>query len=318
MSSRPRRRIVLHAGLHKTGTTSAQTWLARRAPELARQGLLYPRSGRGRGSPAHHYLTFYERFPSRGRPGRLDMRAWTSLLAEVEAQDLPWTLVSSETLWRIDLGAMRQIRDHLADFEVHVVAFLRHPRTWIPSWYRQEVRTGRCHVDLRRWVARYPFTLRPGPILEDWEQVVGPGFVHLASYEEACRRGGTEGAILDLLERLGLSVDRCAIPPLSRPRNRTPDDDRIRAHHWIHTALPRALCGVAAGLLRRLPPGPLPGWVRELGRGVLPDPLVSADDLRWVDAQFTCSYEDFCRRRGLDPRRPGREATLTSAAPPAS
>jgi len=39
------RRVVLHAGLHKTGTTSLQSFLFGAGEALRRNGFIYPRAG---------------------------------------------------------------------------------------------------------------------------------------------------------------------------------------------------------------------------------------------------------------------------------
>jgi hypothetical protein len=49
------RRVLIHAGLHKTGTTALQRFLATAAEELRGQGVLYPNSGRPLDLPDAHY-----------------------------------------------------------------------------------------------------------------------------------------------------------------------------------------------------------------------------------------------------------------------
>jgi hypothetical protein len=52
------RRVLLHAGLHKTGSTALQRFLANAAEELRVQGLLYPVSGRPANSAGHHNIAW--------------------------------------------------------------------------------------------------------------------------------------------------------------------------------------------------------------------------------------------------------------------
>ena len=50
------RRVLLHVGLHKTGTTALQWYLSVAADQLREQGVLYPASGRlSRGAPGGHH-----------------------------------------------------------------------------------------------------------------------------------------------------------------------------------------------------------------------------------------------------------------------
>src|SRR5207248_9700162 len=49
------RRVLLHVGLHKTGTTALQLFLSNSAEHLQAQGVVYPRSGRPPESTAGHH-----------------------------------------------------------------------------------------------------------------------------------------------------------------------------------------------------------------------------------------------------------------------
>jgi hypothetical protein len=55
---RPRRRAIVHAGLHKTGTTAIQNYLGAHASEFLSKGFLYPQAGRLDGSAGHHNLAW--------------------------------------------------------------------------------------------------------------------------------------------------------------------------------------------------------------------------------------------------------------------
>jgi hypothetical protein len=50
--------FIIHVGLHKTGTTSIQNFLAKNALELKRNGFLYPNGGCPENSSAHHNLAW--------------------------------------------------------------------------------------------------------------------------------------------------------------------------------------------------------------------------------------------------------------------
>ncbi len=54
-----RKRLLVHAGLHKTGTTALQNFLASAADDLRQLGVLYPRSGRVQSS--HHNIAWQMR-----------------------------------------------------------------------------------------------------------------------------------------------------------------------------------------------------------------------------------------------------------------
>jgi hypothetical protein len=69
------RRVLLHAGLHKTGTTALQRFLSGVADELRGKGFLYPQSGRPQEAPdAQHNIAWQLGGDRRFRPsaGSLD------------------------------------------------------------------------------------------------------------------------------------------------------------------------------------------------------------------------------------------------------
>ena len=51
----PRRKLLLHIGIHKTGTTAIQYLLLHNAKLLAEQGFLVPQSGRPSYEPFGHH-----------------------------------------------------------------------------------------------------------------------------------------------------------------------------------------------------------------------------------------------------------------------
>ena len=58
-NSRRQRRVLLHVGLHKTGTTALQRFLSSAAAEFRAKGFLYPKSGRPEETPdAQHNIAW--------------------------------------------------------------------------------------------------------------------------------------------------------------------------------------------------------------------------------------------------------------------
>ncbi|QXD16183.1 hypothetical protein GQ464_004310 [Rhodocaloribacter litoris] len=79
------KKVFVHAGTHKTGSTSLQVFLAKTQVLLAEQGVLYPRSGRpdrkGVVSAGHHELAW----SLLGKHGVKTDEAWHQLANELEA-----------------------------------------------------------------------------------------------------------------------------------------------------------------------------------------------------------------------------------------
>ena len=105
------RRLLLHIGTEKTGTTSAQRWATEHRDLLAARGLLYPTAVMRGAQTAHHlipvvvhpYRPNNPTYNNLGVVTEADWRAlsdsyWDTLREEVETADCPTVLLSSELM----------------------------------------------------------------------------------------------------------------------------------------------------------------------------------------------------------------------------
>jgi hypothetical protein len=160
------KRIVIHAGFHKTGTSSAQAFLA----ENGR--VLWPVMALGLGYRFRPLLAAargYSTYRTRLRLARFDLRLHSYLKSQrLKTRDL---LISSEELsghlpGRGDLAdysaapvLMRRLEKGLRraypEAKLSFVFTLRHPETWWPSAYWEHVKSSRMVLDFDAFMARY-------------------------------------------------------------------------------------------------------------------------------------------------------------------
>lgn len=131
-------RLILHVGMHKTGTSALQALLRARTEELGRQGILYPTFGQHHDG-AHHHLwrDLVDEEASRGFAA--------SIMAEALASPRPieTVLLSSELLEKIGMDSRRSryVPSFLAHFDsVLVVYFMRNQSEVIQSIFKQWVK----------------------------------------------------------------------------------------------------------------------------------------------------------------------------------
>ena len=117
--------LVIHAGIHRTGTTSLQRTLARNRAALLAQGVAYP------GEAPNHQALAWELV--RGQSGAREV------LALVEARRRARRVVLSGEDFAIheDLGWLAAVA---ARHDVRVVIYLRRQDHWLMSWYNQHVK----------------------------------------------------------------------------------------------------------------------------------------------------------------------------------
>ena len=138
----PRRRLVVHVGTPKTGSTTIQAALAALEPELRQHGVHVPRSGRIGAGSAHHAdlprtLNAFRSNPARG--------AWPALVDELRRTDARQFVIPSEAFTRprhpAAVEAIACVADRCA-LEVHVVGYVRPQCQCFDSTYAQRVANG--------------------------------------------------------------------------------------------------------------------------------------------------------------------------------
>ena len=131
------RRLVLHVGGHKTGTTSLQALLTPDAPYLERSDMWTPDFGQGQDG-AHHHLIYR----LIGATSRIDQRDALSELRGLAAMEGRTCLISSEFIHHLMIFQPSVFRALIATFrtmfdEVKIVQVIRETASLINSRYQQ-------------------------------------------------------------------------------------------------------------------------------------------------------------------------------------
>ncbi len=136
-------RLVLHIGMHKTGSTSVQRFFARNRPLLRLLGITYPeaRDASGKRLPKHNHLFHaisHEKDKGAPHPVLGSSAALIEKLAEtVEGNGT--TVISAEGLSGEDPAFANAFAPLRGRFPVRVVVFLRRQDDWAQSFYKQMV-----------------------------------------------------------------------------------------------------------------------------------------------------------------------------------
>jgi hypothetical protein len=135
-----RRRVVLHIGAPKTGTTYLQAMLWANRRTLLEQDVFLP----GRDQSDH--FAFGQDVLEAG-PDRLNERpiwrgAAERTMRAIERDDAPISVISDERLAAASSAQARRVLERLAGFEVHVVYGLRDLPRLLSSEWQQSVKHG--------------------------------------------------------------------------------------------------------------------------------------------------------------------------------
>lgn len=217
------RRVFLHLGLQKTGTSYLQGVLHQNVEALAGQGLdLLPATRR---EAFELMLVVRERFNPERDPARA-ADALDRFAAQLAAAPGDRALLSQESLAAARPPQVRRLLDACGDREVHVVLTVRDLARQLPSLWQQELKSGRTegwhdYLDRVRRLqsrekTRHPWIhLDPPAVLARWAAHVPPDRIHVVTVPPA-------GSPTDLLlarfcEALG--VDPAALAPSARASN---------------------------------------------------------------------------------------------------
>ena len=129
-------RVFVHIGMSKAGSSAIQQTLVDNERTLCEAGISYPRSGR-RGI-AHYKIN--EDIRHRQSVDRVKE-------ALEEAANCNTAVLSCEGFWLFDEPEIDMLAHVLAGYDIRVVLYLRRPKDYLPSSYRQGVKqAGRTHT----------------------------------------------------------------------------------------------------------------------------------------------------------------------------
>lgn len=218
-----KRRLILHLGLSKTGTTSIQGFLRQNPDPLAAAGIVYPRLAAT--IPDHpsfqsselrprlddeinHVALAHEISERRGNPGDASDRTplWSAAFRQIEDSGAHTAIVSYENF------SARPGRYHFADieselrgFDVTGIIYLRLQENWALSLYGQKVRgAGRFTKTFTEFIPALGARLIYSRVLDRIKNNFPLDHLIVANFDQAARSGLLE----DFLDRTQLPRDR--------------------------------------------------------------------------------------------------------------
>lgn len=128
-----KKKILIHIGMGRCGTSSIQRALRIKRAELAAVGIHYPVTNPE--SDAHHLLGLL----ADDKYEEVELR-WREVLAGFEKNGSPTLLVSSESFIGISKRLFESIRRLLSGYTVEVVFIVRNQKELLPSIYAQWIK----------------------------------------------------------------------------------------------------------------------------------------------------------------------------------
>ncbi len=217
------RKLILHIGYPKTGTTTLQAFLARNGAALTARGVIYPSAGLVH--EAHYGVNFALGLALHDRPEGFQVSGTipADIAAEADASGVDTVVLSSEYFITAKPAAIRRVREFFADFEVRIVCYLRRHDDALESAYAQAVKTV---VDPPWHDSIQGFLLHNAGlgtvsyeylgVLRQWAGVFGAGNIIVRPYEAAQNVPDLPG---DFLRAIGVEDGPDFVRPPSANRS---------------------------------------------------------------------------------------------------
>ncbi len=217
------RRLFLHVGLQKTGTSYLQAALLRSHESLADQGLdLVPPTKR---ECFELMVVVRDRYQSRRDPVS-DRRILERFTEQLDAAPGPRAVFSQESLAAAGPAQIERLLAACGDREVHVVLTVRDLARQLPSSWQEYVKAGgtaalgpylrRLRSLERSGKARHPWIhLDPPLVLKRWADTLSPDRVHVVTVPPS---GSPTTLLLERFARV-LEVDPARFEPDDRRSN---------------------------------------------------------------------------------------------------
>ena len=189
-------RVLIHAGMHKTATTSLQFSLYKEKERLKEEGFFYPDIGQ-----IHHNSILNLRLPS-WQPGPV-----LEQLMHAEQQGIPQVIFSAEVVSILSLAEIELLSDCLDGYEVRILLVFRHWCEYLPSRWAQNCRVRDAqsfpqYIERLKTAPMDHFDLHYDEVLQRFDQVF-PGQVQAISYSNI--RQQNESVLGKMYSVLGLS-----------------------------------------------------------------------------------------------------------------
>jgi hypothetical protein len=152
------RRVFVHIGAPKTGTTYLQAILHHNQQRLAAAGILYPQDI---GNAHFHAALDLREAAFAGHRDPTVEGAWERVSSQVRGWTGPTAVISHELLAAAKPEHAKRVIDSLAPAEVHLVYTARDIGRQIPAMWQESIKNGQT-LDFRTYVKRLRRPLRKG------------------------------------------------------------------------------------------------------------------------------------------------------------
>lgn len=194
LKTTPKKKLFLHIGRHKTGTSSLQNFFTQKSELLAERGILYPATGRktphATQATAHHNFSHILRY----KP----MAEVNALLAQLveEAKDFDTILLSSEDFQ--NQKDFSRLAEFFKDYDLTVIVYIREGLGYGLSGFAQRIHFSGEIFNIRQYMERQ--NIRITAFIKNWSRLADASVFRLYERDKLKNRD----IVADFLDIIGL------------------------------------------------------------------------------------------------------------------
>lgn len=205
-----KKRIILHIGQSKAGTTAIQRFLWSNQHALINKGICYLKTGvTFLDSPAQYSLFQYFSLPyfnaiKNGCDQSCKLNeVWVSAIDEIESSPCCLFIISCEKGWLISSEAIEYVKSQLKDYDVYIMIIFRDAKSYIVSSYKQHIKVGNFLGKFVDFFEAGKDRLNYLALVNRWSTVFGRQNLGVFSYEQI-----NQDLIGNFLAILGIEIDQ--------------------------------------------------------------------------------------------------------------
>jgi len=296
------KRVVLHIGTHKTGSTSIQSFLARNYEHLIARGVLFPLGGRYDNSNHAPLAWELRAFAELGNAKLPEMADWQGIIAELNKSLAHTVIISSEEFCLLPDNAIHLLAQLVREqrMNLEIVVFLRNQLSVLLSYYIELLKQGETDIDFSSFISKSYFMMGNAfnliqfdykLLLKKWEAQEG---VKITAFEYL-----PEGnSVVGLMSLLVLKSECFDVESIQVKLNRAPNALSFTALLYANKLM--SLCqNLSPNRKRQIAYDVFQKAVRRYPEGPKLD-LYDDDAIRVVKAYYHASNEWLARKYGID------------------
>jgi hypothetical protein len=227
MGHQNKKNLVIHAGMHKTGSSSIQSSLFLNRDALNEHGIAYPE----RGLVKDEEVGFrHLKFSNSLKQHAFNEAALLSEIVHLNSLSASTIVISHEDLLRLDLHekALKLLGE---SFNISLVAYVKDPILYFNDKYKEWVRRMGCALEPADFVLQHFDYLHWDRLAKKWESFIGRDNIYLFPFEKAhFRNGSVLTHFYDLLSHIcGVQINQERLAPLMANQNTSLNNKAILA-----------------------------------------------------------------------------------------